>query len=300
MPATLYVTIDTEPDCDTRWNRIRPLIFSSITEGIPKLLRPIWDKWEINPIYFVCTEVVRNEECCRILRQEISRGAIIGTHLHSEYIEPKLSRGASESIPSYEFPCFDHDDSIESEKIENLSLLIEQNLGVKPVWYRAARYGADLASIKTLSKLGYQYDSSVTPQINWEKYGGPDHSKAPEQPYYISASDLYAESSDQSGIKEIPISIHGKRFGLLSGLLPDSWLFYRWLRPTHMSIFEQKRLIRYFFAKYKDPTLVLMFHSQEIMVNTSPYVRNKWMQRYFLKRLERTIAYFNHYLQLHP
>ena len=293
MPATLFVTIDTEPDCDTKWNRVRPLTFSSVTEGIPNILRPIWNRHGIEPIYFVCPEVVKNDECCKVLKKEISQGAIIGAHLHSEYIEPNLSPQASLSEPSNEFPCYAYNDEIEFEKIKNLTLLIEQRLGIRPIWFRAARYGADLATIQSLKKLGYQYDSSLTPQINWQNAGGPDHRLAPDQPYYISETDLYKMGAAKTEIIEVPISIHGKRFGLLSRFLPESWLFYNWLRPTHVSTFEQKRLIRYFFNQYKNPTLVLMFHSQEIMVNKSPYVRNKWMQKLFLSRLERTISYFH-------
>jgi len=292
MPATLYITIDTEPDCDTHWNRVRPLTFSSVIEGIPRLLRPIWDKHHVNPIYFVCPEVVMNDACCEILRAEITKGAIIGAHLHSEYIGPNISLAANESIPSSEFPCFAHEDRVEFEKIKHLTTMIKERIGVQPVWYRAARYGADLSTIQSLEKLGYRFDSSVTPEIDWSESGGPDHHKAPEQPYYISKTDLYKGNNKQEGILEVPITIHGRRFGWIGRFLPESWMFYNWLRPTHMSVFEQKKLIDYFFEQYKNPTLVMMFHSQEVMVNKSPYVRSTWMQKLYLSRLNRTIAYF--------
>ncbi len=87
---------------------------------------------------------------------------------------------------------------VESAKIKNLTELIENKLGVRPVSYRAARYGADLDTIKALEKLGYKVDSSVTPEISWQSQGGPDHSRAPKQPYFISADDYY--SAGKSGI----------------------------------------------------------------------------------------------------
>lgn len=291
----LFVTIDTEPDCDTAWRRSSPLAFTSVTTGIPRMLRPIWDRHGITPIYYVSPEVLRDDASCRVLQSEIRKGAVIGAHLHSEYIEPNITIQDPAGRVSGEFPCYAHDTKIECEKISNLTHLIENRLNYRPVWYRAARYGADIDTIRALKKLGYKYDSSVTPGINWSAIGGPDHRRAPDQPYWISTDDLYtaAEKDSSIGIKEYPITIGGKRFGALGTLLPDSWLFYRWLRPTHMSIIEQKKLIHDFSKKYMDPVFVLIFHSMEIMINKTPFVRNSLMQKRFLHNLEKVVSLFS-------
>ena len=89
MERTLVITIDTEPDCDTTWKRSDPLTFESVLSGIPGILRPIWNKFQIKPVYFVSPEVVQNPDCCKVLKKEIQLCAEIGTHLHSEYIEPQ-------------------------------------------------------------------------------------------------------------------------------------------------------------------------------------------------------------------
>ncbi|HIH31556.1 TPA: hypothetical protein HA235_02505 [Candidatus Woesearchaeota archaeon] len=292
----LLVTLDVEPDCDIHWNRSNPLKFTSVTVGIPKILRPIWDKYDVKPIYFVSPEVVMDKKCCRYLKQEIKMGAIIGTHLHSEYIAPNITIKNPKGKPSKEIPCFTHDTKTEFEKIKNFTKLIERNLGVKPMWYRAARYGADLDTIKSLKKLGYKYDSSVTPHIDWSKQGGPDHSKAPEQPYWISKSNFYkATGQKQSiGIREYPITIIGKRFGILGKILPNNWYLFSWLRPTHMTVYEQKKLIRNYAKKYKNSEVILMFHSMEIMSGKTPFVRNQTMQKLFLSRLEKIIRFIKH------
>ncbi|HOD13720.1 MAG TPA: hypothetical protein PLA65_17595 [Spirochaetota bacterium] len=291
----LFVTIDTEPDCDIAWRRSSPLTFSSVTSGIPKILRPIWDRHDVKPIYYVSPEVVRDDECCRVLKSEIMKGAVIGTHLHSEYIEPHISIQDPAGKVSGEFPCYAHDTRIEHDKIANLTRLIETRLDFKPVWYRAARYGADLDTIHILKDLGYKYDSSLTPGINWSSIGGPDHSRAPVQPYWISAHDLYeaAEKDMSTGIMEYPITITGKRLGALGRILPDSWLFYKWMRPTHMSVWEQKRIIIDLSKTYADPVFTLIFHSMEIMINKTPFVRNRLMQRRFVRNLESIVAMFS-------
>jgi hypothetical protein len=289
----LYVTIDTEPDCDTSWRRSSPLTFTSVTEGIPGMLRPLWDRYGVKPIYFVSPEVVRDDACCGVLTSEIRKGAVIGTHLHSEYIEPNVTIQDPAGIASAEFPCYAHATEIEYEKIKNLTSLIHNRLGYRPVWYRAARYGADIDTIRILKELGYRYDSSVTPGIDWSGIGGPDHRRAPLQPYWISKDDLYspAEKEQSSGIMEYPVTIIGKRFGMAGRFLPDNWLFYNWLRPTHMSVFEQKRIIREITKRYENPVLVLLFHSMEIMINKTPFVRNRLMQKRFLTNLEKIILF---------
>ena len=285
MEKTLVITIDTEPDCDKSWKRSVPLTFESVLIGIPQILRPIWTKFEIKPVYFVSPEIALNPQCCEILKREIRLGAEIGAHLHSEYIEPQKKYENFAGTRSKEFPCFAYSTEVEFEKIKNLTSLIEKNLGVRPVSYRAARYGADLDTIKSLERLGYKIDSSVTPHIDWSYQSGPNHSMAPDQPYFISADNLYLPGN--SKILEVPISISKKRFFLL----PDKWFFHRWLRPTHMTFFEMKLLISEFLKKYETPVLNMMFHSMEIIPGKTPFVKTALAQKAYLNKLEIIIAH---------
>lgn len=285
MGRFLCVTIDTEPDCDIHWKRSDPLTFESVLSGIPDILRPLWNKYDIKPVYFVSPEVVQNDDCCRVLRQEIRLGAEIGAHLHSEYIEPQKKYESFSGTRSDEFPCFAYNREIELVKIKNLTELIAKKLNVNPVSYRAARYGADLDTIKSLEELDYKIDSSVTPGINWSGQGGPDHSHAPKQPYFISAKDYY--SAGGLSVLEVPITISGKRFIFL----PDRWFYYRWLRPTHMTVFEMKALADEFIRDYAEPVLNLMFHSMETLPGKTPFVRNKFQQKLYLNRLEKIIKH---------
>ena len=292
----LLITIDVEQDCDTHWNRSDPPSFSSVTEGIPKLLRPIWNKYNIKPIYFVSPEVLHHSDSCRVLKEEISKGAIIGAHLHGEYIEPGARTAELAGKPSNEFPCLAYSTEVELAKIKNLTDLIEQKLGLRPEWYRAARFGADLDTMKSLKKLGYKYDSSVTPHIDWASHGGPDHRRAPEQPYWVLPVDLYTGTTqvDSLDLEEFPVTISGKRFGLFGRFLPDKWFLYHWLRPTIMFLGELRTLVCQVEKKFgKNATIVMMFHSMEIMVGKTPYVRNKWMQKRFLKTLTGILEFIS-------
>lgn len=288
----IYVTLDTEMDNDAHWGKHYPPEYTSVTEGIPKMLRPIWNRYQVHPIYFVSPEVLYDERCVAVLKNEIQKGAKIGAHLHPEYIEPDSIWGKGIEKETAKFPCSDYPDNIEREKLKNLTELIREKLGVVPVWYRAARFGADIETIKTLSELGYRYDSSVTPNIDWSKKGGPNHANARLKSYRISKDGLYqsAREEDYSGIVEKPVTILGKRWGLLGRLLPDNWLFYRWLRPTHMTYMELRGVVRE-MAKNNMAEGVMMMHTMEIMINKTPYVRNTWMQKYYLWRLAMSLSY---------
>lgn len=287
--GNLYVTIDTEMDADIHWRKTFPPQFSSVLYGIPKILRPIWDKHHVTPIYFVSPEVVEDRKCCEVLKRELKKGAVIGAHLHPEYIEPS-KKDMSKNAPA-EFPCSAYDRENEKQKINNLTKLIEKNIGVTPVWYRAARFGADADSISILEELGYKYDSSFTPCIDWSDRGGPNHRAAPLRRYYINTNNMYqADDRIKVGIQEFPVTIMGKRWGIIGRVLPENWLFYRWLRPSHMLYLEERRMIQQ-LKKRQIRDIVLMFHSMEVMVGKTPYVRAKWMQVYYLWRLEKTLSF---------
>jgi len=133
--------------------------------------------------------------------------------------------------------------------------------------------------------MGYKVDSSVTPQINWQSKGGPDHSRAPMQPYFISQTDYYA--AGDTPVLEVPITVSGKRLPFLRG----GWMSYRWLRPTHMTAFEMKGLIAEFAKNYAEPVLNMMFHSMEVLPGKTPFVRTAFGQRMYLSRLEAVLKY---------
>ncbi len=281
MNKRLYVTLDTEMDADIHWKKMWPPEYSSIYEGIPNFYRPLWNKYNVHPIYFLSPEILMDEKCCEIMKKEIELGAIIGAHLHPEYIEPQMSYEEGRQMRPSQFPNRDYSKEIEKEKLKNLTKLIEDKLGVRPIWYRAARFGADEDTYSILNELGYKYDSSVTPGIDWSDRGGMDYSDSLSEPYKILDTE----------VSEMPVTIDGKRFWIFGKMFPNNWLLYRWLRPTHMTYVEMKHLLQNVPKTKKNSISVMMFHSMEIMINKTPYVRNKLMQSYYLWRLNKILSF---------
>jgi hypothetical protein len=283
------VTVDTEADCDTRWKKKLPLQFKSVLFGIPTILRPIFEEYGVRPVYFVTRDVVSSDGCCAVLKYEMKRGAEIGSHLHVE----DLPMGGINNLEAKRktFACYAYSDKVEFEKLKLQKEMISIRLGVDAKCFRAGRFGADINTVIALSKLGYIVDSSVTPHINWQSKGGPDFSDYPDQPYFVDldAPD-FKKSNIKSNVLEVPIAIGNKRLPFL----PDNWLFYKWLRPSHMTSFELKSLVRDIEGCYKDRELIvlcMMFHSMEVIPGTSPYVRNALYQKLYLKRLKYILRY---------
>lgn len=277
------ITIDTEADANHQWQKKRPLRYMSVVFGLKEKLIPLFRKHQIKPVYFVAPEILENKEAVQILCSEQKNGlAEIGNHFHS------VVKQTGKNYDFETFGCFALGNEDEATQIKLLDERISSLFGKKPVSYRAGRFGADLSTMRTLLRLGYRVDSSVTPHIDWTLKGGPDFINFPEQPYRVSPENFQKEEKSSS-LLEVPLTIGKKRFPCL----PNNWLSYRWLRPTHMLNFEVSALIEdYLFRYSKSPklTLCLMFHSMEIIPGATPFVRTSLESRFFLSRLQKMIV----------
>jgi hypothetical protein len=266
----------------------KPLQFSSITEGIPRIIFPFTRRYDIKPVYFVSPEVLGDSRATDILKEERDRGAEIAAHLHAEHLPGHVNRGKVNS-----FACSDYPDAVENEMIRELHYNISQSFGVRATSYRAGRFGADVATISILKELGYTIDSSVTPHIDWSRKGGPDFRGFPDQPYFVDVdSNDFKRASGISQILEVPVTIGSKRLPFL----PDQWFFWRWLRPSFMLGLELRKLVDDFLSSHSHKNIIvlcIMFHSTELMPAMSPYVRSSFGQKLFAQRLEDMITYLH-------
>ena len=57
-----------------------------------------------------------------------------------------------------------------------------------------------------------------------------------------------------------------------------------------MTYIEQRQMIKK-LRKNNVKDIVMMFHSMEVMVGKTPYVRTEWMQKYFIWKLKKTIEF---------
>ena len=275
MSNFLAVSIDVEPDCRSDWRRSDPLTFENVRIGIAEILQPVFAEYRIRPTYLISPEVLEHDQSVKILAN--LGDCELGTHLHSEYIDPSRKYLDPAGTRSSEFPSNLPDD-LHAAKLASLTELFRKCFGYMPKSYRAARFGANDTTFRTLAELGYKVDTSVTPQVNWRSKGGPDFRGFANQPYWLESGKLL----------EVPVTIGPKRFFLL----PAKWFCYRWLRPSIMTVFEMKRLISRILRDRPDGAVLnMMFHSMELIPGASPYVSGRAGQRKFLQKLESVFSH---------
>lgn len=303
MKVYLLVTIDTECDKGKAWLTQKPLSFESVVKGVPELYSPLFDKNEIKPTYLLSPEIIKDDASVEALKQAHCE---LGTHMHGEYIGPDENYDADRTNQIQAVWPKD----IEYQKLKNLTDLFADKFGYQPKSFRAGRFGIGDHSLKILEELGYTVDSSVSPfkTHHYKDHQGKKNNfwGAPVQPYYPD----YIKHHKSGGCKvlQVPVSIVAENYinaprfvqramGADPGLAQK---IYRriygassksiWLRPVRSDAKQMKRTSEIIIEKYKNSgkpiILTMMFHSNEIIPNASPYVSNVEEQEKFINDLD--------------
>jgi len=273
------ITIDTECDCSPDWSSSNPLSFRSIEQGIPHLLQPLFSRFHAIPTYLVTTEVLENRSCVETLKK-LGGSCELGTHLHPEFSPPQKKYERIDGVRANDFLCR-YDEETEYLKLETITDLFTDRFGYRPLSFRAGRFGAGPSTIRSLQKLGYLADTSVTPHVQWEsRQGTLDFTRAAEQPYY---PDCVCDITRRGlgGVLEVPVSIY-KPF--LRGP--------RWLRPSCVVPVQAIiGVLDYLDRKYGgDSVANMMFHSMEVIPGASPYCATEADVTVYLNVLEKVLA----------
>jgi len=225
----------------------------------------------------------------------------LGTHLHSEFIEPEADFGSNHAR------SFQADFAPETEfrKLENLTGLFERAFGFAPKSFRAGRFGLSRYTLEFLEKLGYTVDSSVTPYMWWwrRRGEGVNFLGAPNQPYHPSRDDF--RKPGHMKILEVPVTLINhfwEKFPLawLRAINPINRLQTvalnklvgprlkcLWLRPTYSTAQEMMALTEHLCRQvgHDRVLLCMMFHSNECTASLSPYNSSAGEVSLFLGRL---------------
>lgn len=288
--SCLLITIDTESD--DLWARKPEVTFENI-KYLPALQK-LFDKYNVRPTYLVSYPVATSWAGRQILKPIADAGqAEMGSHMHV-WTTPPMSPLTSEdhrycplaSELSYELLL---------SKMSRVTDAVGELSGIRPVSYRAGRFGLDCVGLRVLEELNYLADTSVTPQVNWAESSfsggtrGSDFRSAPLEPYYPSKSDVARPGS--SSVLEVPISIF---FNRRLPIQLAKWLVtlprdhnlrrilrwcglveHEWLSPVRGT--KGRTLIRISQALLACGVSVLnvVFHSSEMAPGTSPSSRTQ-------------------------
>lgn len=297
LAPELAIVVDTEEEFD--WTKPFDRACTATT-SIPAQARAheLYDRLGIRPTYVVDYPVATNPQSAAFLRALREEGrAEIGAHLHAWVTPPHDEQVTTRNSYQGNLPP-----GLEQAKIARLTDAVEEAVGARPTIFKAGRHGFGPETARHLVSLGYTIDCSLLPHHDLGGDGGPDFTRASDQPHWLaSAPDLL----------EIPVTtgFFGRAAGLgphlkglfdnpaaarlhLPGMLARAGLVARSrLSPEGISAAEQRRLLQRLVARGRR-TFCLVYHSPSLAPGHTPYVRTPEDLTLFLERIEDTLTFF--------
>jgi hypothetical protein len=272
MNRYVVITIDVEPDCSPDWRYSDPLTFRGVHEGIGNILQPLFNEYSFTPTYLINNVVLEDDASIHTFKN-LQGKFELGTHLHPEFIEPQKTEFDYAGKKGIANSCF-YSPETEFEKIRNITNLFTNRFNYEPASFRAGRFSAGPNTIKSLCKLNYKVDTSVTPNVKWDdrtREKSVDFRRAPWQPYIIDDELL-----------EVPISIIRNRLSIpayIKYIVKNKRIPYKgsspiWLRPKFSGTPQFKNIVREISEKFSSKENVvfnMMFHNVEVIPGLSPY-----------------------------
>ena len=302
MPVKMFITIDTEEDAWDKYSTTHNPVNNIAC--LPRL-QDIFDRYGAVPTYLVNWPVVKNKKANNILHNIFDKGRCeIGTHCHPWNTPP-----FEEEININNSMICNLPGELIFKKIETLHEAIVDSFKIKPVCFRAGRWGFNPKVARSIQKLGYLVDTSITPFINWADYMGPDFMQASSFSYRFAPNDVLREKAG-GALLEVPptTGFFQKNFRLCRSLkkmtskaLPVALHFpgvlnragilnFRWLSPEMSSGSDMIRLSKN-FIRIGHRFLNMSFHSSSLLPGKTPFVRNQKQLDQFLNRIKMVLDF---------
>lgn len=301
----LLVIVDTEEEFD--WRRPHRRENTSVTAiAAQRLGQEIFARHEIVPTYVVDYPVASSLPAVEILREFTQAGSCrIGTHLHP-WVNPPYTEtvNAHNSYPGNLPP------SLEREKLAILTDTITKNFGVRPILYKAGRYGIGPATAQIIEELGYQIDASVVPFTSFSDDGGPDFTAKGFHPAWFGSEGNLLEIPLSCGfygvLREAGPAVFPRlsgSFGMrlrLPGVLSRLGILERIrLTPEGIDLAANIRLAR---SLYDQGCRIFSFtyHSPSLVPGMTPYVNTEGELARFLATMDGFFKFFREELKGRP
>jgi hypothetical protein len=296
--SRFIITVDTEEEFD--WNA--PFQRSGYGTGhIAYISRfqQMCEGFGIKPIYLIDYPIACDPDAIALFRQWIDADTCeIGAQLHPWVNPPHV-----EDVNVHNSYACNLPKELERQKLEMLFAQIEKAFGVKPVIYRAGRYGAGPETISVLEELGVKIDTSVRTLFDYSEHQGPDYMYSSLIPYWLI----------DNKVMELPLTT------VFAGILRfGGRTFFSQIFPSpasrlllsRLGLLERIALTPEGIPQEKAieaidisldlglPVLNLSFHSPSLAPGHTPYVRNDadleklyaWWQGVFAHLLARGVV----------
>ena len=300
----LIITIDTEED---NWNRYSATD-NPVTniERIPALQR-LFDDFEIRPTYMVTYPVATYPRSVEILKEILEQGKCeIGAHCHPWNTPPFDDKAV---IIERDTMLCNLPEAVVHEKLSTLHHAISENFRVVPVSFRAGRWGFGPAVARSLCRLGYKVDTSVTAFTDWSKWHGVDYRDLGPRPYRFSSENILQEVNSGE-LLQMPASVgflqkNYNRCNMvlkfldfsfvrkckIRGLLHRLKILNKVELSPEMSTSQNMIALANRMQGLGFVYLNMFFHSTSLVPGMSPFVKNREDEINFFKRLEAFFSF---------
>lgn len=295
-PPSLYVVVDTEAEFDWSGPFDRSLTAVSAMAAQERA-QEIFDGFGLRPIYIIDYAVASQPAGYGPLRAILAQHrCVVGAHLHP-WINPPFEEAVSArnsfggNLPP----------ELEARKLRALVAMIERNLQISPLFFKAGRYGLGPRTMQTLADLGFAVDLSIMPRSDMTPLGGVDFREADASPYRAASGRVLSVPMTRAHIGLLaPMSprlhdlLRSRPLAALHipGLLARLKLANTvTLTPEGVTAEEQMELIRATFRR-GHRTFMLHYHSPSVAPGNTPYVRTEADLRTFLHRVRAVCEYF--------
>ena len=297
LPPLLIVVIDTEEEFD--WGQ--PLSrdnTATASIAAQHLAQEVFARHGIVPTYVIDHPVATNRAACGILKAYLDDGLCeIGTHLHP-WVNPPHEEQVT---PGNSYPG-NLPPELELAKLETLTQAITENLGQRPVVYKAGRYGVGPNTTGILRRLGYRIDLSVVARTAFTEDGGPDFRGFDFQPYWFGSDHELLEIPLSAGFaglfSRFGPAAYPRLFGKLGmkfrapGIAARLGLLERIrLTPEGIDHAAHRRLTDA-LLRQGCRVFYMADHSPSLRPGLTPYVRDESELRCFLQTIDRYLGYF--------
>lgn len=302
-PPILIVAVDLEAEFD--WTGPRPRTDPSVQNVRQQFhAHKIFEKFGVRPIYLTDYAVATQASGFGPLRELIASGSCeIGAHLQSWETPPFSEELSERTSYNHNLPAW-----LQKEKLYRLTEAIQSNVGVRPVAYRAGRYGVGEEIAWILRAAGYQIDMSALPGVDLRRQHGTDFRRVFNRPYWFGADHDCLEiplTAGFCGLLSATSLPYGFTTGLydlatrpslrqthMAGYLARLGILERiTLSPEGISLEEMRRLTRRLLA-CRNRLFSLNYHSSSLLPGYTPYVRSAADLDRFLKRVEAYLEFF--------
>lgn len=302
MDVKVFITIEIEEDV---WGEYKATRIPVDNVARLPIIQDLFDRFGAIPTYFINWPVVKNKHASQILQKILDRGRCeIGTHCH-----PWNTPAIEEKINNHNSMICNLPYELIEKKLETLHEAIIDRFKVKPISFRAGRWGFDSKVAKVIHKLGYLVDTSVTPFFDWSEDEGPDFSDASTFAYWFDPDDFLRMKADGS-LLEVPLTIGFlqknfklwgsvrkrisnrplSRYHFLGILDRLRILNRRWLSPE-LSSGPDMILLSKKFVQTGHRFLNMSFHSTSLIPGKTPFVRNQQQLEKFLCAIEMFLQF---------